>query len=605
MYRARKATALVVALIAVLALGTAFSACGDSSSPSGTKDAAEAKPGGTLRIGQTTDPTLDVFAPYNQQEQHWCCLNRNLYTYPLTPIDEGGADPVPDIAVDMPEISADGLTWTIKLKEGLRYSPPYDDREIVAGDFVRTVEFLTDPKNETVNMAGSGIAGVDPDSGKRVKGEKLGVTAVDDHTLVIKLTKGNGYFIHVLAFPPLTPFPEGALDGHEKDYGRYLIATGPYMVKGTDQLDPANPKPISGYVPGRSLTLVRNPSWDPKTDDVRKAYPDEIVFNFGDEASAIAQKVTNGELDVMFNDQAPPETIQQYRSNPDLKDRLHVNPKLTLRLTTINSAVAPFDDVHVRRAANFILNRQDIQRANGGPEAGAPAYGMYVAPTVLKGYDDYEPFKTSGPDEALEKAMEEMRQSKYDPGKTGKCTADVCKDIRSIPTKPDMPDTNIVRQDLAKIGLDLAIETYSADEAFNKCAEPRNKVALCIGINFGQIAADGFYPASDFMARYVGPNSCCNLSLAGTTREQLTEWGYPDSVPVPPNYDDQITRCEPLLDDERLQCLIDFAKVVGEQGFYLTMLYPQQREIIGSRIANYTYDMQGYLSLNQVALIQD
>jgi peptide/nickel transport system substrate-binding protein len=605
MYMARKAIVMAMALVGVLALAAALSACGsnDSSSP-GTSASADVKPGGTLRIGQTTDPTLDIFAPYTQQEHHWCCINRNLYTYTLKPITEGGGDPVPDIATDMPEISADGLTYTVHLKEGLRYSPPYDDREIVAEDFIRTVEFLADPKNDTLNLAGAGIAGIDNNTGKVVKGEPLGVTAPDDHTLVFKLSAPKGDFIYQLAFPPITPYPEGLLDGHQKDYGRYLIATGPYMVEGTDKLDPANLKPISGYVPGRSLTLVRNPSWDPKTDDVRKAYPHKIVFNFGDEPLAIAQKVTNGELDVMYNDQAPPETIQQYRTSPDLKGRLHVNPKLTLHLTTINTAVAPFDDVHVRRAANFILNRADVQRVNGGPEAGVPAYGQYVAPPVLKGYDDYEPFKTSGPDEALQKAMDEMKQSKYDPGKTGKCTAAACKKIRAIPTKPDAPDTNIVRQDLAKIGIELAVESYSNDVAFNKCADPANKVALCMGINFGQINADGYAPAGDFLPEFTGPNSCCNLTLIGTSRKQLQGWGYPDSVPVPPSFDEQIRKCSPLLGDERNQCLIDFAKLIGEQGVYLTMTYPQQREIIGSRILNYTYDMQGYMSLNQVALKQ-
>ena len=112
---------------------------GTSSSGGDRTSSADVKPGGTLRIGQTQDPGLDVFAAFTQQEQHWCCLNRNLYTYTLTPISEGGGVPVPDIATGMPEISADGRTYTVHLKRGLHYSPPYADREIVAGDFVRTL----------------------------------------------------------------------------------------------------------------------------------------------------------------------------------------------------------------------------------------------------------------------------------------------------------------------------------------------------------------------------------------------------------------------------------------------------------------------------------
>ena len=67
----------------------------------------------------------------------------------------------------------------------------------------------------------------------------------------------------------------GAAEGHTADYGRFLISTGPYMIQGSEDLDPNqapdDQDPISGYVPGRSLVLVRNPSWEASQDALRPA----------------------------------------------------------------------------------------------------------------------------------------------------------------------------------------------------------------------------------------------------------------------------------------------------------------------------------------------
>ena len=59
-----------------------------------------------------------------------------------------------------------------------------------------------------------------------------------------------------------------------------MVASGPYMFEGSDQLDFSVPadeqEPVAGYIPGRSIMMVRNPSWDASTDDLRPAYVDRI-----------------------------------------------------------------------------------------------------------------------------------------------------------------------------------------------------------------------------------------------------------------------------------------------------------------------------------------
>src|SRR4029077_18737654 len=110
-----------------------------------------------------------------------------------------------------------------------------------------------------------------------------GLSAPDASTLQIEVTAPTADLGYRMAMPTTAPIPPngnaplGAAEGHDKDYGRFLVATGPYEFEGADKLDfsapPASQSPVSGYTPGRSIVLVRNPGWYASTDDLRPAYP--------------------------------------------------------------------------------------------------------------------------------------------------------------------------------------------------------------------------------------------------------------------------------------------------------------------------------------------
>ena len=85
--------------------------------------------------------------------------------------------------------------------------------------------------------------------------------------------------------PAAGPIPPEVTDCFTKagDYGRFLIASGPYMIEGSDQLDITScdtMKAISGFNPEKFLNLVRNPNYDPATDspEVRSNYPDRFEY---------------------------------------------------------------------------------------------------------------------------------------------------------------------------------------------------------------------------------------------------------------------------------------------------------------------------------------
>src|SRR5207244_2899946 len=122
------------------------------------------------------------------------------------------------------------------------------------------------------------------------------------------------------------------------------------------------------------------------------------------------------------------KTIRQYATSSSLRKRLHLNSGDRTWYLTMNLTQPPFDDIHIRKAMNLIMDKQALRKAWGGPIAGDIA--THIVPDTLfnneiKGYD---PYKTPNSEGSVAKAAAEIKQSKYDPGKTGKCTAKECKD---------------------------------------------------------------------------------------------------------------------------------------------------------------------------------
>ena len=214
----------------------------------------------------------DVTAAFDPQKEYYsvtweyyrCCLLRNLMSYEGVPTDEGGAEIFPDLAAGEPEQSSDGLTWTYTIKPGIHYAPPKEDVEITAPDFIRALERTANPD---ANVGGysfyySVIEGFDDFAAGDAE-EISGLNAVDDHTLEITTTSPVGDMSYRLAMGTAAPIPPddegermGVAEGHDRNYGRFLVATGPYMFEGSETMDfSADPKDQTeapGYVPGRS-----------------------------------------------------------------------------------------------------------------------------------------------------------------------------------------------------------------------------------------------------------------------------------------------------------------------------------------------------------------
>ena len=134
----------------------------------GTAPEAKQSPvprGGTLKVGLfrwNGDTPYDpaTFASLAILTIYPCCLQRTLYYYNGRPGDEGGGLVRPDLATGPPEVSADGLTWTIRIRRGLRYAPPLQNAEITAPDFIRAIQRALSPAPKELQSP-SGLLGPD------------------------------------------------------------------------------------------------------------------------------------------------------------------------------------------------------------------------------------------------------------------------------------------------------------------------------------------------------------------------------------------------------------------------------------------------------------
>src|SRR6185503_3159386 len=166
---------------------------------------------------------------------------------------------VPALAEALPEISDGGKTLTFKLRSGLKYS---NGDTIVAGDFVLSAQRLLDPRlanpyayiacdlagAEALLGAGLGCGtGETPTDDAKIDEllKNTGVTAPDDNTVVVNLSRPATYFSSIMAMWVFTPHPASWTAYAEAGD---LVASGPFMVDTWDH--------------NAEIKLVQNPNWD-------------------------------------------------------------------------------------------------------------------------------------------------------------------------------------------------------------------------------------------------------------------------------------------------------------------------------------------------------
>jgi peptide/nickel transport system substrate-binding protein len=364
---------LVVSAIAALAL--TFAACGssddgDTSSKGGDSTgspAQKSKKGGTVSVVSSGDfIDADCGKAYYQYDYMLCyATQRPLYSY--KPEDEINAQP--DLAEGQPQITEGGKTLTIKIKPGIRYSPPLKDRVVKAADVKYAIErmFFASVAN---GYAGPYMGAIIGAKEAAKPGTKIsGITTPDDATVVIKLKDTSAAVVaQTLSLPGSAPVPEDYAKPYDaktpSTYKNWQVSTGPYMI----EQDAAGK--ATGYKVGKSMTVVRNPNWDSKTD-YRPAVLDGFTFKAGNDPAVASKQIYQGKGQVN-GDYAPlPADIKLGVTR--YKGQLTTYPNGGYRYVAMNTTKKPWNDVNVRKAVIAVFDRKAMQLSRGGDAIGTVA----------------------------------------------------------------------------------------------------------------------------------------------------------------------------------------------------------------------------------------
>jgi peptide/nickel transport system substrate-binding protein len=357
---------------------------GTSTGGAAATDAGGGKTGGTIKTAYTSFPDyLDPALSYTQEG--WQTL-WTVYTPLLTYPHKAGADGatvIPGLAEDMPDISADGKTYTLKLRSGLKYS---DGTPVKASDFEHAIKRVL-----TLESGGSsfylGIDGAEKYvKGGKAKADISGIDA-DDQTgeITIKLLKPDGRFPYILAMPFASLVPQSTpFKNMTKD-----------PPAGVGQYEFKNVRINRGYdlVKVKTFNVPGQPA--AKLDDIRI----DIVKN----RRRQTQDTIQNKIDYM-NDPPAADQLRDVRAQYTDKRYKEFVTNSTYYYF-MNHRVAPFDKPEVRQAVNYAIDKRSLARLFGG----LLEPGCNFLPPGMKGYEKIDPCPwgdpTAAPNVAKAKAL--------------------------------------------------------------------------------------------------------------------------------------------------------------------------------------------------------
>ncbi|WP_211231025.1 ABC transporter substrate-binding protein [Streptomyces sulphureus] len=428
-----------------------------STGPAGDLDKNATK-GGTIKVLQRDSfAHLDPAQIYVSDEGSLATLiHRGLTTYKKVGDDDYRV--VGDLATDSGKKSDGGKTWTYTLKDGVKWE---DGSEITSKDIRHTFErqfadFIAEgPVFLQQWLAGENGTGYrkllpgGPYKGKHLPDDVL--ETPDDKTIVFHFKKPQPELPYALA---MAGYAAVQKEGDTKEkYDKKPVVSGPYK--------------IASFKSGKSMKLVRNKEWDPKTDAARNQYPDAFDIQFGvsfeDSTKRLMSDAGENQTAVSFSNQVDASSMDQVRTDKKVKDRSVEGYQSYVGVINLN--MSRLKDKKVRQAIAYALPAQSLISAFGGAGGGKPA-GNYYSPTLV-GHKQSDPFnKISKPQGDLKKAKQLLDES----GKKG------MKLTFAYQNAPEWQNFSVAAADnLKKVGFDVQRKDIIADTYYDQVGKIKNK----------------------------------------------------------------------------------------------------------------------------------
>src|SRR3954464_3564898 len=509
-WRAAAAVASAAALV-VAGCGGGNDEGGGKSSTSSTKAPTGAKRGGDLKVLYASD--VDHMDPRQTYYQYGFfvtyAIQRPLYSY--KPDDP--KNPQPDLATGPPQLSSDGKTVTVKIRSGIKFSPPVN-RVVTTNDVRYAMESAFTPQVPS-GYAGAywgdlhGLKAFQSGKAKHISG----IETPNDSTIIFKLDRPRAaVFAGSLSLPGSAPVPPEYARKYDKakggtsTYQNHVVSTGPYMVK--------------QWKPGQELDLVRNPNWDASTD-YKPAYLDSISITEGSDPDVASRQILNGQSMISGDFQPPAQTLAQVSRNQAQKSQLIITPPTgRFRYIALNNRVKPFDNENVRKAIAAAMDRNALRQAFGGPLTGQiPTHWI---PPGQGGFEEAGGDQGPGvdflakPQGDMALAMSYMKKAgypsgKYTGGQTFTAVSDSATQQRNV--------AEVAQAQFAKLGFKVKTRYVVRSTMYTKfCQVPKSAPDICPSVGWLKDFAD---PETDLDAVFNGKNiipvSNSNFSLLDNT----------------------------------------------------------------------------------------
>jgi YVTN family beta-propeller protein len=434
-------------------------------SPPATEDASSS----VLRIAASEDPgPLDpAFFFGGGQISYATCAG--LFNYPDAPAPEG-ARLVPEVAAESPTVSDGGLTYTFTIRPGFRFSPPSNE-PVTAEAFERAFERALDPRIHpyAARLLQNVVGAREFATGRARTIEGLRATG---DTLEIRLETPAPDFPTTLATPWFCAVPPET----------------PVEQKGVPVVPSAGPYYVETHDPGKRIVLLRNPNYHgPRPSEFA-----EVDYAIGVSPRAGIEGVEAGRFDWYRGSIAPEEQARlevQYGAGSEAaeagRQQYFVESTPGLFLFALNTTRPPFDQVRLRRAVNFAIDRAALAREPFPDEIGQPT-DQYIPPG-FPGFADEAIYPLGGPDVARARELAgdvHRRATLYT------CNEPACAESGEI-----------VRANLAAIGIEVEVRQFPLPTLFQRLLTPGEPFELA---QFGW-SADSADPATFINSLFASP----------------------------------------------------------------------------------------------------
>jgi peptide/nickel transport system substrate-binding protein len=543
--------------------GSSTGATGTTGATGAAFDAAHK--GGTLHLlAQAAGGTLDPQVNYTLQ--YWQ-LYQGVYDQLVTFARVGGSGSntiVPDLATAMPTVSDGGKTYTFTLRKGIKFSTgaPVTVADVQAS-FQRLFKVASPNGGSWYNVIVGATACLSKPATCTLSGGVVVNPATNE--VAFHLSQADPEFLDQLAMP----------------FASILPASSPARDAGTNPLPGTGPYYFASYQPTNALVMKRNPyfkQWSAQAEP--QGYPNEIEETFGLSAEAEVTAIENGQADWMY-DAPPPDRLSELSQK--YADQVHINTLTAYWYLAMNTNLPPFNNLKVRQALNYAINRNAVIRLYGGPQLASPA--CTLLPPGIPGHTDFCDYTAGGgstwtaPDMAKAKAL--VKAS----GTAGQSVGVVVQN--------DTVNESIgeyIQSVLNQLGYKATLKPLSDNIQYNYIQNTNNHVQ----VSLTQWYQD--YPtASDFLKVLLScssfhPGSDSSINIAGYCNK---------SIDTEMNTAETEQQSNPSAADA-LWSKVD--KELMAQSPLAPLMTPRLIDFVSSHVHNYSFSLQYYMNVDQLWL---